>query len=76
MTPAGAPFSVTVICSHPGPLATALPKEARLRVHYRTDGLGVIDDAMAAQIVEAVAGRPSYVWVDQDGFRTAPIRVD
>lgn len=76
VTPAGAPFSVTVVCSHPGPLATAFPKEARLRVHYRTDGLGVIDDAMAAQIVEAVAGQPSYVWVDEQGFRTAPIKVD
>jgi hypothetical protein len=76
VTPAGAPFAVTVICSHPGALATAFPKEARIRVHYRTDGAGVVDEAMAAQIVEAVGGRPSYVWVDQDGFRTAPVRGD
>ncbi|MEX1135049.1 MAG: DUF5671 domain-containing protein [Acidimicrobiia bacterium] len=76
VTPAGAPFSVTVICSHPGPLATVFPKEARIRVHYRTDGVGVVDEAMAGQIVEAVGGRPSYVWVDQDGFRTAPVRGD
>jgi hypothetical protein len=76
VTPLGAPFAVTVICSHPGPLATAFPKEARLRVQYRTDGVGIVDEAMAGQIVEAVGGRPSYVWVDQDGFRTAPIRGD
>ncbi len=76
VTPAGAPFSVTVICSHPGPLATVFPKEARLRVHHRTDGVGVIDDTMAAQIVEAVGGHPSYVWVDQDGFRIAQIEGD
>jgi hypothetical protein len=76
VTPAGAPFAVTVICSHPGPLATVFPKEARIRVHYRTDGVGVVDEAMAGQIVEAVGGRPSYVWVDQDGFRTAPVRGD
>jgi hypothetical protein len=76
VTPVGAPFAVVVICSHPGPLATVFPKEAKIRVHYRTDGLGVVDEAMAAQIVEAVAGQPSYVWVDQDGFRTAPVRGD
>ncbi|HLF44160.1 MAG TPA: DUF5671 domain-containing protein [Acidimicrobiia bacterium] len=75
-TPLGAPFAVTVICSHPGPLATVFPKEARIRVHYRTDGVGVVDEAMARQIVEGVGGRPSYVWVDQDGFRTAPVRGD
>jgi hypothetical protein len=76
VTPAGAPFSVVVICSHPGPLATVFPKEARLRVHHRTDGVGIVDEAMAAQIVEAVGGNPSYVWVDQDGFRTARVRGD
>ena len=76
VTPAGAPFSVTVICSHPGPLATVFPKEARLRVHHRTDGVGVIDEAMAGQIVEAVGGRPSYVWVDEDGFRIAQVQGD
>ena len=76
VTPAGAPFAVTVVCSHPGPLATTFPKEARIRVQYRTDDVGVVDEAMAAQIVEAVGGRPSYVWVDEDGFRTAPVRAD
>lgn len=76
VTPVGAPFAVTVVCSHPGPLATTFPKEARIRVQYRTDGVGVVDEAMAAQIVEAVGSRPSYVWVDQDGFRTAPVRGD
>jgi hypothetical protein len=76
VTPAGAPFSVIVICSHPGPLATVFPKEAKIRVHHRTDGVGVVDEAMAAQIVAAVGGQPSFVWVDQDGFRTAPVRGD
>lgn len=75
-TPASAPFAVTVICSHPGPLATVFPKEARIRVLYRTDGVGVVDEAMAGRIVATVDGRPSYVWVDQDGFRTAPVRND
>jgi hypothetical protein len=52
------------------------PKEARLRVLYRTDGVGVIDEAMAGQIVAAVGGQPAYVWVDQDGFRAAPVGGD
>jgi hypothetical protein len=30
---------------------------------------------MAAAIVEAVGDRPSYVWVDGDGFRIAPMRM-
>ena len=37
---AGAPFEVTVICSHPGPLAVEFPKEAVLRVVYRNDEAG------------------------------------
>ena len=76
VTPTGASFAVTVICSHPGPLATMFPKEARLRVLYRTDRVGMVDEAMAEQIVAAVGGEPAYVWVDQDGFRTAPVRRD
>jgi hypothetical protein len=70
----GSPFSVTVICSHPGPLATVFPKEATLRVLYRSDEVGTIDGEMAQRIVTSVDGRSSFVWVDQDGFRVAPIR--
>jgi hypothetical protein len=70
----GTPFPVTVVCSHPGPLATVFPKEAMLRVLHRNDEVGVIDDEMAQRIVAAVDGRPSIVWVDQDGFRVAPLR--
>ena len=70
----GTPFPVTVICSHPGPLATSFPKEALLHVIYRNDEAGVIDEEMAQHIVAAVDGHPSLVWVDQDGFRVAPVR--
>ncbi len=70
----GTPFPVTVICSHPGPLATVFPKEAMVRILYRSDEAGAIDEEMAQGIVAAVAGRPSIVWVDQDGFRVAPAR--
>lgn len=68
------PFSVTVVCAHPGMIATRFPGEARLRVLYRDDGIGIIDDQMADQIVEAVSNRASFVWVDDDGFRVAPMR--
>jgi hypothetical protein len=67
------PFDVTVIASHPGMLAARFPKQARMRAVYRSDGQGVVDDAMADEIVAAVANRPSIVWVDQDGFRVAPM---
>lgn len=68
------PFSVTVICSHPGILATLFPKEATMRVIYRGDDLGVIDDAMAAAIVDEVDASSSLVWVDGTGFRVAAAR--
>lgn len=68
------PFDVTVITSHPGALAARFPKQARLRVVYRDDDNGPVDDEMADRIVEAVAGRSSIVWVDETGFRVAPAR--
>jgi hypothetical protein len=68
------PYTVTVICSDPGNLATLFPREATLRFIYRGDGAGAIDDDTASAIVSAVDGTPSLVWVDDDGFRTAPAR--
>jgi hypothetical protein len=68
------PFDITVICSHPGPLATKFPNDARLRVVYRADDAGVIDENTAEEIVSAVGNRDSIVWVDTDGFRVAPLR--
>jgi len=67
-------FAVTVVCSHPGSLATLFPKEAKVRVIYRGDQVGIIDEEMAAQIVAAVDGRSSLVWVDESGFRVAAAR--
>lgn len=72
--PVVAPFEVTIICSHPGMIARVFAPEARLRVLYRADDAGPIDEEMAAEIVAAVGNRPSLVWVDQDGFRVAPKR--
>lgn len=69
-----APFAVTIVCSHPGMVATRFPEQARLRVLHRDDGVGVIDETMADEIVAAVANRPSVVWVDSDGFRVAQLR--
>lgn len=68
------PYKVTLICSHPGMIATTFPKEARLQVIYRADDTGVIDEELARAIVEAVGHRSSLVWVDDDGFRVAPAR--
>lgn len=73
-TAAIAPFEVTIICSHPGMIATKFPKEAKLKVIYRADDAGHIDDAMADEIVAAVTNRPALVWVDDEGFRVAPRR--
>lgn len=67
-----APFEVTIITSHPGMVAARFPKQARLHVVYRGDGVGAIDDEMADAIVAEVGNRPSLVWVDDDGFRVAP----
>jgi hypothetical protein len=66
------PFEVTIICSHPGMLASLFPKEARTRVIYRGDEAGIVGEEMAAQIVEAVGHKSSIIWVDEDGFRVAP----
>jgi hypothetical protein len=68
------PFAVTVICSHPGTLATLFPKEATVRVLYRGDDAGMIDEDMASAIVAAVDRRSSLVWVDEGGFRLAAAR--
>ena len=68
------PFTVTVICSHPGTLATLFPDAATVRVLYRRDDAGVIDEEMATAIVAAVDGRSSLIWVDQSGFRLAAAR--
>lgn len=68
------PFDVTLVASHPGSIAARFPKQARLHVIYRGDDAGVISEETADAIVEAVANRPSLVWVDEDGFRVAPKR--
>jgi len=70
-----APFHVTIICSHPGMIASRFPSQAKLRVLHHDDAAGAITEEMAAAIVEAVGNRPSYVWVDGDGFRIAPMRM-
>lgn len=69
-----AAFDVTVICSHPGTLATLFPSQARMRVVYRGDDQGVITDELAELIVAEVNNRSSFVWVDDTGFRVAPAR--
>lgn len=68
----GKPYILTVICSHPGPLAGVLPPEAKLKVLHRGDGIGVVDDELAARIVESTGGVDSIVWVGELGFESAP----
>lgn len=68
------PFDVTVMCSHPGNLSTMFPEEASMRVLYRGDDAGIVDDEMASAIVAAIGGVSSLVWVDERGFRVAPAR--
>ncbi len=68
------PFKVTIVCSHPGMIASRFPKEARLAVIYRDDDDGIIDEPMASEIVEAVGHASSLVWVDQEGYRVARLR--
>jgi hypothetical protein len=70
-----APFQVTLICSHPGMIATKFPEQAKLKVLHRGDDVGNIGEDMADEIVAAVANRSSFVWVDETGFRVAPMRV-
>ena len=69
-----APFQVTIICSHPGMIAARFPSEARLKVLHHGDPAGLVTEEMADEIVAAVANRASFVWVDGDGFRVAPMR--
>jgi hypothetical protein len=69
-----APFQVTIICAHPGMIAAKFPAEARLRVLHHDNPAGVITEEMADEIVQAVSNHPSFVWVDGDGFRIAPMR--
>ena len=69
------PFQVTVICSHPGSLATMFPKQATTRIVYRADGIGVVDAEMAQQIVDAVGATSSLVWVGDESFEVAPARI-
>ena len=45
-----------------------------LHILYRSDEAGIVDEEMAQRIVATVDGHPSLVWVDQDGFRVAPVR--
>jgi hypothetical protein len=71
-----APFTVTVICSHPGTLASVFSEQAKLHVIYRGDDVGVIDDEMAAAIVGAVENRSSLVWVADGRFEVAAARFD
>ena len=56
-------------------IATKFPEQARLRVLHRGDDLGNVGEEMADEIVAAVGNRPSFVWVDEAGFRVAPMRV-
>jgi hypothetical protein len=70
-----APFQVTIICSHPGLIATRFPEQARLRIFHHDGADGSISEEMADDIVAAVGNRNSFVWVDGDGFRVAPMRV-
>jgi hypothetical protein len=68
------PFTVAVICSHPGPLATLFPREANVSVLYRADASAIVDDEMAAAIVAEVDNQSSLVWVDESGYRIARAR--
>lgn len=68
------PFTVTVICSHPGNLAALFPREATTRILYRGDSSGIVDEAMATAIVAGVGNNSSLVWVDDSEFKIAPAR--
>ena len=71
-----APFQVTVVCSHPGQLATVLPKQANVRILYRADEVGIVDDEMAEDIATAIGQTSALVWVGAGGFEVAPARFD
>ncbi len=68
------PFEVTIVCSHPGRLAALFPKEAKTKVIYRDDDLGVVTDELAEEIILAVGTKSSIVWVHENGFEVAPAR--
>jgi hypothetical protein len=68
------PFTVTLICSHPGNITTLFPREATTRVLYRADASGIVTDEMAAAIVAEVGNSSSLVWVDDTGYKIAPAR--
>jgi len=68
------PFTVTIVCSHPGKLAALFPKEATTRVIYRADEAAIVTEEMAEAIVAAVATDSSIVWVSDTGFEVAPAR--
>ncbi len=70
------PFKVTIVTSHPGPISTLFPDNARLEVIYRADDSGAISDEMAESIVEEVGDEASVVWVDDDGYRITRTRID
>ncbi len=66
------PYLVTVICSHPGQLAALLPPEGSLRIIFRGDGVGEVDEDTANRIVERTRGVDSIVWVGEDSFEVVP----
>ncbi|MGH8913479.1 MAG: DUF5671 domain-containing protein [Acidimicrobiia bacterium] len=68
------PFTVTIVCSHPGKITALFPREATTRILYRGDASGIVDDAMAAAIVAEVGPNSSLVWVDDSGYKIAPAR--
>ncbi len=68
------PFTVTVVCSHPGDLTKRFPVGATTRILYRADDTGIIDEETADAIVAAVGTSSALVWVDGDGFRVAAAR--
>ncbi|MGH8958018.1 MAG: DUF5671 domain-containing protein [Acidimicrobiia bacterium] len=65
--------TVTLVASDPGPLPQLIEKMRFLR---RTDGVGVVDQARADEIVAALAGLDApavIVTVDGAGFQVLPI---
>ncbi|MGH8924352.1 MAG: DUF5671 domain-containing protein [Acidimicrobiia bacterium] len=65
--------TVTLVASDPGPLPQMIEKMRFLR---RTDGIGVVDQARADEIVAALAGleaAAAMVTVDGSGFQVLPI---
>lgn len=70
--PGSRPYLLTVICSHPGPLASKLPKEASLRIIHRGDEIGVVTDEMATAIAAQTVGYDSIIWIDEDSFKSVP----